>query len=130
MIIIYDDHSLLSHKKISPPPPPLSSSSTMANNADIPNPHRIIEDNDHDPIGPFEAIPDFCGIARGLMNRPSRCEGGWLLTLSSSSHSLLLVPVGVRLTMTPLTLAMLSQPSSRRALRSMSLVCLFRGAKT
>ena len=28
------------------------------------------------PIGPFEAIPNFCGIARGLMNHPSRHDGG------------------------------------------------------
>ena len=102
----------------------------MANNADIPNPHRIIEDDDHDPIGPFEAIPDFCGIARGLMNRPSRRKGGWSSTLSSSSHSLLLVPVGVRLTMNPPPAGDALPAFGPSGLRSMSLVCLFRGVKT
>ena len=52
----------------------------MANNATIPNPHRIIDDNDHDHIGPFEATPNFCGIARGLMNRPSCRDGCWSST--------------------------------------------------
>ncbi|KAL3810663.1 hypothetical protein ACHAXA_001052 [Cyclostephanos tholiformis] len=38
----------------------------MANNADLPNPHVVIDDDDHDEhIGPFVAIPDFCGIAHG-----------------------------------------------------------------
>ncbi|KAL3807557.1 hypothetical protein ACHAXA_001141 [Cyclostephanos tholiformis] len=39
----------------------------MANNANIIfNPHVVIDDDDHDDhIGPFAAIPDFCGIAHG-----------------------------------------------------------------
>jgi hypothetical protein len=50
----------------------------MANNA---NPHVVIDDDDHDDhIGPFAAIPDFCGIARGLMNSPSRRDGCWSST--------------------------------------------------
>jgi hypothetical protein len=48
----------------------------MATNADTTNPTRIIEDDDHDPISPFEAIPNFCGIARGLMNHSSCRDGG------------------------------------------------------
>ncbi len=52
----------------------------MANNVNIVlNPHVVIDDDDHDNhIGPFVAIPDFCGIARGLMNSPSRRDGCWL----------------------------------------------------
>ena len=52
----------------------------MANNTDNNKPHRIIEDDDHNPIGPFGAILDFCGIARGLMNHPSCCDGCWSST--------------------------------------------------
>jgi hypothetical protein len=45
----------------------------MATDADTtnPNPTRVVKDDDHDPIGPNQVIPDFCGITRGLMNRPS-----------------------------------------------------------
>ncbi len=48
----------------------------MATNANTTNPTRIIKDYDQVPIGPFEAIPGFCGIARVLMNRPSCRDGG------------------------------------------------------
>ena len=47
----------------------------MANNA---NPHVVIDDDDPDDhIGPLTAIPDFCGIARGLMNSRSGRDGCW-----------------------------------------------------
>jgi hypothetical protein len=45
----------------------------MTTDADTtnPNPTRVVEDDDHNPIGPNKVIPDFCRIARGLMNCPS-----------------------------------------------------------
>ena len=54
----------------------------MANNVNIVlNPHMVIDDDDHDNhIGPFAAIPDFCGIAQGLMNCPSCHDGCWSST--------------------------------------------------